>query len=459
MKIRQKLTIQFVLLVSAIALAAFVGIYYIYQSYVSNRFFTRLRSKAITTAELLSENSEIDASLLRKINESNRDLLFKENIIIFDNLNQEIYRSKDSLEFALTQEMLVRDGADREFKDNDFEIIVINYSSSKRNLLIIAAAVDFFGDDTLSNLRQVMLLLYLMLVFAVGVTGWFFAGRALQPISDVISQVNDIYPQDFNKRLKVTNEEDEIGILTITFNQLLNRNEEAFKQQRFFISNVSHELKNPLSKIISQLEVVLLKDRQITDYKKTLNSVLEDIQNLSKLSHTLLELSRLTEENHSFLLSSLRLDELLWETKDLLKKNAPEYLVSVSFENIDDAETEFSILGNPYLLRIALFNLLENGCKFSSNQTTNVKIRIEQNNIVIDFTNISQGISESDSFMIFQPFFRSNNTATIKGYGIGLSLVEKITKLHGGEIKLTSNKAENTRFSLSIPLLSEIGSS
>ncbi len=322
--------------------------------------------------------------------------------------------------------------------------------------MIIAAAVDFFGNDTLSNLRQVMLLLYLMLVFAVGITGWFFAGRALQPISDVISQVNDIYPQDFNKRLKVTNEDDEIGILTITFNQLLNRNEEAFKQQRFFISNVSHELKNPLSKIISQIEVVLLKDREMVDYKKTLNSVLEDIQNLSKLSHTLLELSRLTEENHSFLFSSLRLDELLWETKDLLKKNTPEYIVSVSFENVIDAETEFSILGNPYLLRIALFNLLENGCKFSTNLTTKVKIRLQQNNIVIDFSNISQGISEIDSSMIFQPFFRSNNTATIKGYGIGLSLVEKIAKLHGGSIKLTSNKAENTIFSLSFPLQNEI---
>ncbi len=456
MKIRQKLTIQFVLLVSTIALAAFIGIYYIYESYVTNRFFSRLRSKAITTAELLSENSEIDASLLRKINESNRDLLFKENIIIFDNHNQEIYRSKDSLEFNLTKEMLVRNGADKEFKDNDFDIIVINYSSSKRNLLIIAAAVDFFGNDTLSNLRQVMLVLYLILVFAVGITGWFFAGRALQPISDVISQVNDIYPQDFNKRLKVTNEDDEIGILTITFNQLLNRNEEAFKQQRFFISNVSHELKNPLSKIISQIEVVLLKDREMVDYKKTLNSVLEDIQNLSKLSHTLLELSRLTEENHSFLFSLLRLDELLWETKDLLKKNTPEYVVSVSFENVSDAETEFSILGNPYLLRIALFNLLENGCKFSSNLTTKVKIRLEQDNIVIDFTNISQGISEVDSSMIFQPFFRSNNTATIKGYGIGLSLVEKIAKLHGGNIKLTSNKAENTVFSLSFPLQNDI---
>lgn len=453
MKIRQKLTIQFVLLVSAIALAAFVGIYFIYQSYVSSRFFTRLRSKAITTAELLSGNSEIDASLLRKINESNRDLLFKENIIIFDNLNHEIYRSKDSLEFTLTKEMLLQNGADKEFKDRDFEIIVINYASSKRNLLIVAAAVDFFGNDTLSNLRQVMLILYLMLVFAVGVTGWFFAGRALQPISDVISQVNDIYPQDLDKRLKVTNEEDEIGILTITFNQLLNRTEEAFKQQRFFISNVSHELKNPLSKIISQLEVVMLKDREIVDYKKTMSSVLEDVQNLSKLSQTLLELSRLTEENHSFLLSSLRLDELLWETIDFLKKNNSEYSVSVNFENIIDAEEEFSVLGNPYLLKIALFNLLENGCKFSSNQTVNVKIRLELNNIIIDFTNISQGISDSETALIFQPFYRSNNTATVKGYGIGLSLVEKIAKLHDGGIKLVSNKAESTSFSLSLPIL------
>lgn len=453
MKIRQKLTIQFVLLVSTIALAAFVGIYYIYQSYVSNRFFTRLRSKAITTAELLSENSEIDAALLRKINESNRDLLFKENIIVFDNLNQEIYRSKDSLEFTLTKEMLTRNGTDKEFQENDFGIIIINYTSSKKKFLIVAAAIDLFGNDTLSNLRQVMLVLYFILVFAVGVTGWFFAGRALQPISDVISQVNDIYPQDFDKRLKVTNEEDEIGILTITFNQLLNRTEEAFKQQRFFISNVSHELKNPLSKIISQIEVVLLKNREINDYKKTLSSVLEDIQNLSKLSQTLLELSRLTEDNHSFLFSSLRLDELLWETKDFLKKNNPEYNIAVSFENITDVEEEFRVLGNPYLLKIALFNLLENGCKFSSNQTINVKIRLELNNIIVNFTNISQGISENESTLIFQPFYRSNNTATVKGYGIGLSLVEKIAKLHGGGIKLVSNKAESTSFSLSLPIL------
>lgn len=453
MKIRQKLTIQFVMLVSTIALVAFVGIYYIYQSYVSHRFFTRLRSKAITTAELLSNNNEIDASLLRKINESNRDLLYKENIIVFDASNQEIYRSKDSTEFSITKEMLIQDGVDKEFKEADFDIITLKYATPTRKLWIVAGAVDLFGNDTLNNLRQVMLVLYLLLVFAVGVTGWFFAGRALRPISDVIRQVNGIYPQDFNKRLKVTNEEDEIGILTITFNQLLNRTEDAFKQQRFFISNVSHELKNPLSKIISQLEVVLLKDREVNDYKKTLNSVLEDIQNLSKLSHTLLELSRLSEENHSFLFSQLRLDELLWETIDLLKKSSPEYVVSVSFNDITDAEEEeFSILGNPYLLKIALFNLLENGCKFSANHTTNVQIRIEQKMIVLDFINSSQGINGSDSVLIFQPFFRSNNTATVKGYGIGLSLVEKIAKLHGGEIKLTSAIASRTTFSLSIPL-------
>jgi methyl-accepting chemotaxis protein len=148
--------------------------------------------------------------------------LFKENIVIVDSLNHEIYRSRDTLAFKIKNEMFVRNGTVTEFKDNDFEIIVVNYTSSKRNMLIIAAAVDLFGNDTLNNLRQVMLLLYIILVFAVGVTGWFFAGRALQPISGVISQVNNIYPHDFNKRLKVRTEEDEICVLTITFNQFLN---------------------------------------------------------------------------------------------------------------------------------------------------------------------------------------------------------------------------------------------
>lgn len=455
MKIRQKLTIQFVLLVSTIALAAFIGIYYIYQSYVSHRFVTRLRSKAISTAELLSKNPQIDTTLLRKINESNRDLLYKENIIVFDSLKKEIYRSKDTLEFKVRNEMFRPKpmNGEIEFTENDFEIIVISYTTPQVKLLVMAGAIDLFGNDTLKNLRQVMLVLYFILVFAVGITGWFFAGKALQPISEVISQVNGIYPQDLDKRLKVTNEEDEIGVLTITFNQLLNRTEEAFKQQRFFISNVSHELKNPLSKIISQLEVVLLKDREMGEYKKTISSVLEDIQNLSKLSQTLLELSRLTEENHSFLFSNLRVDELLWETRDLIKKNNPDYTILVSFEDITDVEEQFFILGNPYLLKVALFNLLENGCKFSPNRTINVKIEFVKDNIIMNFTNLSQGISESDSKMIFQPFFRSNNTATVKGYGIGLSLVEKIAKLHGGGVLLTSNTAEKTTFSLFIPIL------
>ncbi|CAH0995091.1 hypothetical protein EMA8858_01211 [Emticicia aquatica] len=77
--------------------------------------------------------------------------------------------------------MFVRNGTVTEFKDNDFEIIVVNYTSSKRNMLIIAAAVDLFGNDTLNNLRQVMLLLYIILVFAVGVTVGFLQVELYSP--------------------------------------------------------------------------------------------------------------------------------------------------------------------------------------------------------------------------------------------------------------------------------------
>src|SRR5690606_28984676 len=96
--------------------------------------------------------------------------------------------------------------------------------------------------------------------------------------------------------LKVPNQNDEIGRLSITFNNLLDRIENAFRLQKTFVANVSHELKNPLTKISSQLEVSLLKERSVSDYQNTISSVLDDIRELSQLSNSLLELAKVSEE-------------------------------------------------------------------------------------------------------------------------------------------------------------------
>lgn len=452
MKIKQKLTIQFTFLVSMISMLIFIGIYFIYQSYVVNRFFTRLRSKAITTAEILTNVKQINADLLKQINESNRDKLHMEKIVVLDSLNNELYRSSDLLGFVLTNNMIEQARSENEvdFLENEYKIISIKY---KKGILVFAGAIDLYGNDTLKNLRQVMIGLFILLVLLVGFAGWFFAGKALQPISEVIEEVNSIYPQNLDKRLNVYNESDEIGALTITFNQLLNRTEEAFKQQRFFISNVSHELKNPLTKIISQLDVILLKNRTIEEYKETIKSVLEDVQNLSKLSKTLLELSKITEENQSFLFYDVRIDEIIWESRELLIQSHPNYVINVIFgENILN-ETHLNVSGNEYLIKIAILNLMENGCKFSDDSKVDVTLNSFDNNLLLNFTNRSNSISNQEKNLIFQPFYRSQKDSKKEGYGVGLSLVDRIIRLHRGSVELVSVENEMASFLIKIPLI------
>src|SRR4029079_9948186 len=100
--------------------------------------------------------------------------------------------------------------------------------------------------------------------------GWFFARQALSPVSAIMNQVDALLPTDMSHRLEATNQKDELSRLVITFNNLLDRIQHAFKNQKMFLSNISHELKNPLNVIVSQVEVTLDKERSVEDYQHTL---------------------------------------------------------------------------------------------------------------------------------------------------------------------------------------------
>ena len=120
------------------------------------------------------------------------------------------------------------------------------------------------------------------------VAGWFYSGRALKPISDVVKKVEEISITSLNLRVFEGNGKDEIGRLAKTFNNMLERLETSFGMQKNFIANASHELRTPLTSINGQLEVLMMKDRSTDDYKSALGSVLDDIKSLIDLSNRLL---------------------------------------------------------------------------------------------------------------------------------------------------------------------------
>jgi signal transduction histidine kinase len=281
-----------------------------------------------------------------------------------------------------------------------------------------------------------------------GLSGWFFADKALAPMSGIITQVNEIFPANTERRVQHPNRSDEIGRLVATFNQLLDRIQEAFTMQKMFIANVSHELKNPLTKIYSQIDITLLQKRTPEVYEESLKSLQEDTRTLTQLTNTLLNLANTVVNAEAIQRLPLRMDELLWEAKSQLKKWHEDYVINIDFSDFPEDEEALIIEGNEASLKVALMNLMDNACKFSENSSVFVSFSASVKEMKISFMNNGPIIPKADLPYIFRPFYRSNATAkATKGHGVGLAIVSQIVKLHNGDISVIST-IDETVFTL-----------
>jgi signal transduction histidine kinase len=309
----------------------------------------------------------------------------------------------------------------------------------------LAEAIDSDGRTRLMILRKLLSLLFVVLVAIVGWAGWFYSGRALAPIKKVMSEVERISTVNLSHRLQESKNPDEIGKLVIIFNHLLSRIDNAFTLQKTFVSNVSHELKNPLTKITSQLEVTLFKDRLATEYKETIQSVLEDIKELNHLSNSLLDLASLSQPEVSISTTKVRIDEILWEIRDIVQSINPAYKVNFHTVSMPLNEADLYLQANSHLLKIAIQNLIENACKFSDDNVATVSLFCSPTELEIRIFDKGPGIEPTELQNIFQPFYRSNKTSQVKGHGIGLSLSQRIIDLHNGAIEIESTLGEGTQ--------------
>ena len=238
-------------------------------------------------------------------------------------------------------------------------------------IVVFAGAVDQYSADNEKDLKNILIALFLLFVFIVVISGWFFAGRAVNPISEVIKQVDLLSPKRLEQRLETSTSEDEIGKMVATINRLLERIENAFKLQKTFIANVSHELKNPLTKISSQLEVSLLNERKTDEYKQTIASVLEDTQDLAAITESLLELNKISISDYQASFQTIRVDEILWESRSLTLKLNSAYKVQIDTQFMPDDEELLHMKGDEKLVLTAIKNLLENACKSFTNKIHN----------------------------------------------------------------------------------------
>jgi signal transduction histidine kinase len=452
MQIRTKLTIQFVCIVALISLISHIAIYYFSAQYRETQFYQRLRNKAITTAELLIKVDAVSADLLKIIDQNQKDQLYKENVTIYNYLNKKIYFSKDTTQFQTTIDQLdkIRTDGEQHWSVNDFEVIGIPYYDRFNRFVVTASAIDRFGVQKLKNLRNILGTSFIFSLVVVACAGWIYAGRSLKPINSIVNKVDTITGSNLEIRLDEGNKTDELARLSATFNKMLTRIEDAFQIQKTFVANASHEIKNPLAVITSQLEIILLRERTASEYKDTIHSVLEDIRNLNNISLRLLDLAKLSNTELTLEMYPLRIDELIWHCKENMTIKSSGYQIIFSPQLPDD-EKKLLIKGDEKLLKTAFDNLIDNACKFSDNKQVIITLIIDPKDIIIEFIDSGSGISENDIPYIFEPFFRGNNSLNTNGHGIGLSLTSRIIKLHKGIIDVKSSPGKGSVFTIKIP--------
>jgi len=446
MKISTRLPLTFSIIASIIFIVFGLTVYLFSSNYRKEDFQERLKERVVITEKIFLEKESFSVTELQKITnqflhtlpkETEEVLQIKNNLKpIFKYEYPEEAKNKLPLRNAFSFEDAEIQGESRIFKVKG------------ENYLIIVTAVDQVGLQNLSFLKNIIIILVLIGIPLILLVSFIMARRALLPISKKINKANTISATNLHQRLNVHNSNDELGKMAIAFNKLLDRLEASFEAQKAFIRNASHEIRNPLTAIMGEAEVINSKERTTEEYQKSINTILSESETLNSTMNNLLQLSKVDADEGNINYKTIYFNDLLVEIKESFDFQNPKNQILL---NIGNGDTIYSISGNKNLLKTAILNLFDNACKFSSNGEVGVVLEKDKNWLILTIRDTGIGIEKKDIKKILTPFYRGNNAINIKGSGIGLALSSKIINLHQGVIKVSSQIGNGTEVQVLLP--------
>jgi two-component system OmpR family sensor kinase len=289
------------------------------------------------------------------------------------------------------------------------------------------------------------------LLLAVGAAGALLTRRVFSAIDDVVQQARRIGEADLGKRLPHPGTPDEIGRLVDTLNDMLARLEHGFEAQRRFTADASHELRSPLSRLRTELEVALRRPRDAAEYVETMRSCVEEVERLTLLVEELLVLARLDAGQERGPTETVSLNTLAEEAVRRLEPMAREHQVRIVLDPAPPVTA--AVARGPASLVLA--NLLDNAVKFSVPQgCVTVRLATDGAHAVISVSDDGPGISISELPYLFERFFRGSaaRAGAAPGVGLGLALSQAIVHAHGGSIDASNLSRGGALFTVRLPL-------
>ena len=307
-----------------------------------------------------------------------------------------------------------------------------------------------------NTLRSVTieLLLIVPFVLLLGVLGsYWLAARAFAPIDRLTRTARRIEAGDLHERVPVPRSRDEIQSLALTFNEMIERIDKAFKRQRRFVADASHELRTPVAAIRSMTDVVLAQKEAIAseEYKTVLRDVNAEAERLGHLINSLLLLARSDENQVLFECEPVRLDLLAADVAATIEPLATERGITLKVI----AKQEITITGDEVRLIQVIMNLLDNAVIYSnSGARVTIEVKTELNHALIIVNDTGIGIAADQLDHIFERFYRVDpaRSRAMGSTGLGLSIVDWIVRAHKGHITVESEVGKGTTFTVALPI-------
>lgn len=444
MNIKLRLSFQFMFIEAGILLFFALLVYYFTYSTQREKFRNNLLNRAKNTAILLIDVKEIDSTLLKKIHQSTfywQD----EEIVVTDTSLNIIYNNQTKV---LSREVInsnVSSGSESFFSNSGKDGVFYKHRMDNKINYVFVMAYDKTRSVYLHELIQILFWSVLFSLWLSVLLSYLFSKKAIKPISAIVDSVKAIDSSSLNRRLESGDGKDEIEKLAMTFNEMLEKLESSFKNQRDFISNASHELKTPVSVIIAESEYFLNSDHSILEHNEFLSTLINDLRKLNSQLNSLLDLAQ-SNSNNSINFSNARIDEILYDAIHEVKVRYKKRRIVTKIQFPENPE-DLIFLCNYNMLQIAMKNLIDNACKFSS-EDVSVELSAFDQYIKLIISDKGIGIPASEVNDIYKPFSRASNATYKSGFGIGLSLVTKILQIHNVQMEVFSQENIGTRVEL-----------
>lgn len=434
--------------------------------YIDNSKSEWLRKANMVASQIHQGNYLIDDSnqtaFMYMLTETSKDKELDARILV---INEQGFVVGDSSQADLNRTILNKqvfealDGKDSAEKQRKDDAMIMSASASivdreNKDKIVGAVLISASIDDVYNSLDEMKAQTYLLSLITsllVALLSFFTSGVIIKPLKRLLDFVQKITNGQLDQKIKVKGK-DEVSELGMAINHMTEQLERVEQSREEFVSNVSHELKTPLSAIKVLTEALLFQENVPEEmYKEFFTDINSEVDRLNNIINDLLTLVRLDQKEVPMNIVAMNLTQVIQAILKRLSPLAKQKDIELIFEGKPEVKVEI----DEVKLTLAISNLIENGIKYTpEGGSVKVTLNSDHQDAFVGIADTGLGINPEELSKIFERFYRTDKTRNREtgGTGLGLAITYKTIVMHNGRIKVESEEQKGTKFLVRIPL-------